>query len=306
TASRHRTRPRRSGWPWRAGTRPSCACWPIGSHWGWLRCVPSSILLWSFCPARSAPPVATSCVGCSPAACGTSRRCIRGWCRPRSRSRCCAARSWRRWTGPGEGCSALLPNRDQQNWKRTLQWYPPTGRKPFISSTWRSAVARTRVLTALFAAASLAMTACGDGGGGNEADEVPQQSGPATIRLWLNGPDTPEPMRQWLKAEFEKRNPGSKLVIEEQQWEGLVDKLTTSLGSAKETPDVVEVGNTQAATFTTVGAFEDITDLVPKLGGDDLLPSFVEAGSADGKVYAVPLYAGSAYVFYRKDLFAKS
>jgi N,N'-diacetylchitobiose transport system substrate-binding protein len=167
-------------------------------------------------------------------------------------------------------------------------------------------VARTRVLTALFAAASLAMTACGDGGGGNEADEVPQQSGPATIRLWLNGPDTPEPMRQWLKAEFEKRNPGSKLVIEEQQWEGLVDKLTTSLGSAKETPDVVEVGNTQAATFTTVGAFEDITDLVPKLGGDDLLPSFVEAGSADGKVYAVPLYAGSAYVFYRKDLFAKS
>jgi len=166
-------------------------------------------------------------------------------------------------------------------------------------------VARTRVLTALLAAATLAMAACGDGGGSSEA-EVPQKSGPATIRLWINGPDTPEPMRKWLKTEFEKQNPGSKLVIEEQQWEGLVERLTTSLGSPKETPDVVEVGNTQAATFTNVGAFADITDLVPKLGGDDLLESFVEAGSVDDKTYAVPLYAGSAYVFYRKDLFAKS
>src|SRR5690606_10516106 len=136
--------------------------------------------------------------------------------------------------------------------------------------------------TALLAAATLAMTACGDGGGSSEA-EVPQKSGPATIRLWINGPDTPESMRKWLKTEFEKQNPGSKLVIEEQQWEGLVERLTTSLGSPKETPDVVEVGNTQAATFTNVGAFADITDLVPKLGGDDLLESFVEAGSVDDK-----------------------
>lgn len=163
---------------------------------------------------------------------------------------------------------------------------------------------RTRVLTAVFAAATLVMTACSEGGASStSADENPE---PAEIRLWINGPDTPETMRKWLKTEFEKQNKGSKLVIEEQQWEGLVDRLTTSLGSETETPDVVEVGNTQASTFTTVGAFSDLTDLLPKLGGDDLLEGFVEAGSAEGRTYAVPLYAGSAYVFYRKDLFKKS
>ncbi len=42
------------------------------------------------------------------------------------------------------------------------------------------------------------------------------------------------------------------------------------------------------------------------LGGDDLLEGFVEAGSVDDDVFAVPYYAGSKYVFYRKDLFAAS
>ena len=69
---------------------------------------------------------------------------------------------------------------------------------------------------------------------------------------------------------------------------------------------MVEVGNTQAATFTTVGAFADLTGELDSLGGDDLLQGFVEAGSADGKTYAVPYYAGSKYVFYRKDLFETS
>ena len=83
---------------------------------------------------------------------------------------------------------------------------------------------------------------------------------PADIRVWLNGTDTPQEIRDWLKTEFEEQNPGSTLTIEEQEWEGLVERLTTSLGSEEETPDVVEVGNTQAPTFTTVGAFTDLTD----------------------------------------------
>ena len=69
---------------------------------------------------------------------------------------------------------------------------------------------------------------------------------------------------------------------------------------------MVEVGNTQAATFTTAGAFADLTDDLDELGGDDLLAGFVEAGSAEGRTYAVPYYAGSKFVFYRKDLFEAS
>lgn len=152
----------------------------------------------------------------------------------------------------------------------------------------------TAAVTAL-----VGLTACGSDG------EAAQAGGPAEadIRVWINGADTPQEARDWLEATFEEQNPGSTLTIEEQQWDGLVERLTTALSSESETPDVVEIGNTQAPTFTTAGAFSDLTDMLPELGGDDLLPGFVEGATVDGATYAVPYYAGSKYVFYRKDLF---
>ena len=154
------------------------------------------------------------------------------------------------------------------------------------------------------AALALALTSCSEDAEGGEADG----GGPETadIRVWLNGPDTPQDARDWLKQTFEEQNPGSTLTIEEQQWEGLVERLTTALSSESETPDVVEVGNTQAPTFTSAGAFTDVTDDLADWGGDDLLPGFVEGATVDGQTYAVPYYAGSKYIFYRKDLFEKA
>lgn len=118
----------------------------------------------------------------------------------------------------------------------------------------------------------------------------------AEIRVWLVGTDTPQEARDYLVETFEADNPGSTLVIEEQSWDGLVDKLTTSLSSS-DSPDIVEFGNTQAPAFTSVGALLDLTDEYEALGGDDLLPGFVEAGSYDGKFFAPPLYSGARVVF---------
>ncbi len=163
---------------------------------------------------------------------------------------------------------------------------------------------RVKKTLGLALAAALVLSACSDDGD----DDSAGGGGPDTadIRVWINGPDTPQAARDWLKTEFEDAHPGSTLTIEEQEWEGLVERLTTALASEDETPDVVEVGNTQSSTFTTAGAFSDLSDEVGDLGGDDLLQGFVEAGSYDGATYAVPYYAGSKYVFYRKDLFEKA
>ncbi|WP_322919838.1 extracellular solute-binding protein [Nocardioides renjunii] len=157
------------------------------------------------------------------------------------------------------------------------------------------------------AVAALALTtlaACGSDDEGTSSEDGGAES--AEIRVWLNGTDTPQEARDWLKTTFEEENPGSTLTIEQQEWDGLVEKLTTALSSESETPDVVEIGNTQAPTFTSAGAFADLTDEVDDLGGDDLLPGFVDGATVDGKTYAVPYYAGSKYIFYRKDLFEKS
>ncbi|MDF2492610.1 MAG: sugar transporter [Microbacterium sp.] len=134
---------------------------------------------------------------------------------------------------------------------------------------------------ALFGASALALAGCAGGGGGSTDS---QQD--AEIRVWLVGTDTPQDARDYLTQTFEDENPGSTLVIEEQQWTGLVDKLTTSL-SSNDSPDVVEMGNTQAPAFTSSGALLSLDDVAADLGGDDLLPGFVEAQYAQAGV-AVP------------------
>lgn len=158
-------------------------------------------------------------------------------------------------------------------------------------------------LTAAVVASALLLTACSSGGGepapdagGGEGDE---------ITLWLIGGDTPDPLRDYLKTEFNDRT-GATLKIEEQTWGDIITNLTTKLPDANNTPDVTEIGNTQSPTFTNAGAFLDISDLYDELGGEDLLQSFVEVGEVDGANYTLPYYFGSRYVFARKDVFAEA
>jgi N,N'-diacetylchitobiose transport system substrate-binding protein len=173
------------------------------------------------------------------------------------------------------------------------------------------------------AAAGLLVGACGgdDSGGSDDTTAAPgttaagdtaapdttgAASGDAeTIRLWLNGTDTPDALVDYAKAEFAKTHPNVTVELERQQWTGLVEKLTTSL-SGSDAPDIVEFGNTQAQTFEAAGAVTDLSADAASLGGDDFLQSLLEASTYDGSLYAVPYYAGARIVVYRKDLFAAS
>lgn len=184
---------------------------------------------------------------------------------------------------------------------------------------------KLRKVAASIAALTAVLAACGsdseDSGAANTAapgttaagapaTEAPTTPAPATgggetIRLWLNGGDTPDEYVNFAIAEFNKVHPDVTVTFERQQWTGIVEKLTTALSSS-DSPDVVELGNTQAQAFEAAGALQDLTDKKADLGGDDLLQSLVEAGTYDGKFYGVPYYAGARVMIYRKDLFEKS
>jgi N,N'-diacetylchitobiose transport system substrate-binding protein len=184
----------------------------------------------------------------------------------------------------------------------------------------RKTSSRTVRLAAVLAATSFVVAACGDDDDAADADEAapaaseapveateaPAESategGGETIRLWLNGTDTPDALVDYAIAEFKKIHPDVDVQLERQQWTGLVEKLTTSLSSS-DAPDVVEFGNTQAQAFEAAGAVMDLTQYRDDLGGDDLLQSLLEAGTYEGSLYAVPYYAGARIVIYRKDLF---
>lgn len=142
--------------------------------------------------------------------------------------------------------------------------------------------------TALVVLAGCATTPAADEGGKD-------------ITLWVMGGDTPDALRDYLKTEYADAT-GGTLTIEQQDWADALSKLTTALPDPENTPDVTEIGNTWSPTFTSVGAFSDISDMYDELGGSDLLQSFVEVGAVDGKNYAMPYYFGSRYIFYRKDI----
>ncbi len=161
---------------------------------------------------------------------------------------------------------------------------------------------KLRYLAAIGLAGTLGLAACGSssndsGSGGTTAAPSPETAAPdasaaagTTIRLWLNGEDTKQELVDYAIAEFNKLHPDVKVKFERQQWTGIVEKLTTPLSSS-DSPDVVELGNTQAQAFEAAGALADLTDKKAELGGDDLLQSLVEAGTYDGKFYGVPYYA---------------
>ncbi|WP_243077107.1 extracellular solute-binding protein [Microbacterium sp. SS28] len=149
---------------------------------------------------------------------------------------------------------------------------------------------------ALVGASAVVLAGCA-GGGTDAAAEA--ETGDLTV--WVVGTDTPQTARDYLKDTFEAENDGWTLTIEEKTWADVSDTYTAALSSS-DSPDVVEVGNTQALGFADAGLFVDISDIQDELGGDDLLPGLVEAGTLDGTFYAAPYYAGGRIVFYTPQI----
>ncbi|WP_424447187.1 sugar ABC transporter substrate-binding protein [Microbacterium arborescens] len=142
----------------------------------------------------------------------------------------------------------------------------------------------------LLGVSALLLAGCASGDAGQSAET-------GDLTVWLVGTDTPQDARDYLKKTFEAENEGWTLTIEEKTWADTADNYVAAL-SSNDAPDLVEVGNTQSPGFIDQGLFADISDLEADLGGDELLQSFVELGSADGTLYAAPYYAGSRIVFY--------
>jgi N,N'-diacetylchitobiose transport system substrate-binding protein len=168
---------------------------------------------------------------------------------------------------------------------------------------------KTKKLAAIGLAGVLALAACGsDDDDDTAADgslEAPAEDTEATLRVWLNGPDTPDEMIELAKDEFAEQYPNVTVEVERQEWDGLVNRLDTVLPT-EDSPDIFEVGNTQAQSYEAAGAMVDLTQFKEDLGGDDLVDSLVEAGTYEDRFYGVPYYGGARIVVYRKDLLEQS
>jgi N,N'-diacetylchitobiose transport system substrate-binding protein len=167
----------------------------------------------------------------------------------------------------------------------------------------------------LAAAVALTATACSSsnkssGSSTESSKSVLSTDGKGkTVTVWLQSdaqkgwPDVVNQANQRFEAAT-----GAKVNVEWQQWSNYTTKLDSTFSGSSGIPDVVELGNTQAASYIAAGAFTDLTSAKSQFENSSTwLQGLADAGtSPDGKLEAVPYYAGSRVVIYRKDMWSKA
>ncbi|RIH87759.1 ABC transporter substrate-binding protein [Calidithermus roseus] len=109
---------------------------------------------------------------------------------------------------------------------------------------------------------------------------------------------------QKLTPEFEKANPGIKLnwvVLPENE---LRQKVTTDIATNAGSYDVLTIGTYETPIWGKNGWLVEMSGLPASYDLEDVLKPVRAGLSYQGRLYALPFYAESSMLYYRKDLFA--
>ena len=132
---------------------------------------------------------------------------------------------------------------------------------------------------------------------------------PTTLRIFTGGQQRPDVMRK-IADEYQKRNPNVKIEIEvggatseaQQQY------LSTVLSAKDSVLDVILIDVIRPAQWAAQGWAEPLDAY---LGADKakILPTYLkayaDANQVGGKLIALPYFADSQFLYYRKDLLDK-
>jgi N,N'-diacetylchitobiose transport system substrate-binding protein len=102
-------------------------------------------------------------------------------------------------------------------------------------------------------------------------------------------------------AAFQKQHPGVDVNVQYQNWGTHLGKFDATLAGGN-TPDVIEMGNTEMTKYMAAGAFQDLSSAKSSFDNSSTwLEGLAASGRYNGKLYGVPYYAGSRVVTYRTD-----
>ncbi|KOT40839.1 sugar transporter [Streptomyces caelestis] len=137
---------------------------------------------------------------------------------------------------------------------------------------------------------------------------LPGDAERSTVTVWLMRHSASQEYLDRFTEEFEREHPALDLDIRVQEWTGIGEKVQKALESDEEDgPDVIEVGNTQVATYAEGDGLLDLTlESLRDWGRDDWLPGLAEPGRWGSQQYGIPWYAANRVVIYRKDLFRQA
>jgi multiple sugar transport system substrate-binding protein len=104
--------------------------------------------------------------------------------------------------------------------------------------------------------------------------------------------------------EFERRNPGIKVVVQQIPWSAAHEKLLTAF-VGDSTPDVAQVGNTWIPEFAAMRALDDLTPFAAASAAieqSDYFPGIWATNVVGGVLYGIPWYVDTRVLFYRSDI----
>ncbi|WP_431074521.1 extracellular solute-binding protein [Microbacterium phyllosphaerae] len=171
------------------------------------------------------------------------------------------------------------------------------------------AIKKLATFGAIGIVSALALSACsGSAGAGNAGapsdGKVPEVDGSGeTLTVWvMDGDYTPDTLDEINKRFTEET--GAEVNLQKQTWDGITTKVTTALATDTP-PDVIDMGNTQIASYAANGGLLDLTAYQEDLAqGQTWLDGLVDPATIDGSLYGVPGFAGARAVIYNKKMWA--
>ncbi len=113
-----------------------------------------------------------------------------------------------------------------------------------------------------------------------------------------------------LLPEFERRNPGVQVELQQLPWTAAHEKLLTAF-AGDTLPDLCQLGNTWVAEFAALHALARLDSdslltgsqiIVPR----DYFPGIWDTNMVGGGLYGIPWYVDTRVLFYRSDLLRKA
>ena len=164
---------------------------------------------------------------------------------------------------------------------------------------------RALITAATVPAVALGLAACAGGGDGASG------SGSKTLTYWASNQGTSlDNDKQVLTPVLDKftKDTGIKVNLEVIGWNDLQTRIQTATTSGQG-PDVVNIGNTWAASLQATGAFLPFGDSEMKaIGGKDkFVPTALATGGKEGQPpTSVPLYGLAYGLYYNKAMFKEA
>jgi multiple sugar transport system substrate-binding protein len=125
-----------------------------------------------------------------------------------------------------------------------------------------------------------------------------------TVAFWALGREG-EVVRE-LVPDFEHRHPELRVRVQQIPWSAAHEKLLTAFAGGT-LPDAIQVGSTWVPELVALGALERLDTRIEDstaLDRGDWFPGVLESDVVDGAIWALPWYADTRLLFYRRDLFA--